>query len=249
METRRREGKWEGGGGEPRAGPGRAAGPRGGGPYLSGALDGRLAPSGARGPGASGGRRRPLPRPPLLFPLQSPPRRRRRRPRPARRAAPIPLSPALAPIARGPRANPAPGSRSAPPRAAPPAPPLRSARPRGPPRRSARLPAAAARARLARPALAYPRPPRRPPPAAPAPSRAAGSLAPSRPPRGQRRPHWVAAPGAGPTPGCGRAARRVRRLAASDTVSLPAIPSLQPRSQHPQQSSTSVFWAGSLAPH
>lgn len=46
--------------------PGRAQGPGGSRSYLFVARDGWLAPNGIWGSGASGGRRRPLPRPPLF---------------------------------------------------------------------------------------------------------------------------------------------------------------------------------------
>lgn len=62
-------GTGRGGGGEPRGqNPGGPEAPGGSRSYLVLARDGWLAPSGIRGSGASGGRRRPLPRPPLLFP-------------------------------------------------------------------------------------------------------------------------------------------------------------------------------------
>lgn len=175
--------------------PGRAGGPDGGRSYLVVARDGWLTPSGIPGSRASGGRRRPLPRPPLLFPLQSPPRRRRRRPRPSRRAAPIPLFPPHTP---GPDRSLAPGvkpdlsSRSAPPQtrrlppaarnawAAPPAPAAPLAPAAGPALRAA-LPAASRPPPVPAPRgphSRYPRPLRRPPPAVPSPSRAVVSLAP-----------------------------------------------------------------------
>lgn len=192
---RRQEGELGGVGvGSRRPEPGRdriprARGPGGRRPYLLVARDGWLAASGIPGSGASGGRRRQLPRPPLLFSASV---------AAATTAAAAPTPPEGGPhppfSPPGPNRPPAPGAnpdpRSAPhlpglaaslwppgmPRAAPPAPaapPGPAARPAlgAAPTRRPRPPSAARTRAIPGPSAASP--------TAPAPSPAAGSLAPS----------------------------------------------------------------------